>query len=69
MIQTIDPIKLKAAAEHLEWVLQQYPDSDEVQGVLHALQPLIQAAMTESVSSQERQLRGRVGEIQRNRLG
>ena len=31
MTQTIDPIKLKAAAEHLEWVLKQYPYSGDVQ--------------------------------------
>jgi hypothetical protein len=32
MTQQIDPVKLKAAAEHLEWVCQQYPDNDDVQG-------------------------------------
>jgi len=41
MTQTIDPAKLKAAAEHLEWVLGRYPDSEEVQGLLRALSPLI----------------------------
>lgn len=66
MIQIIDPIKVKDTAAHLVWVQQHYPDSDEVQGLLHALQPLLQAAMTESVSSQEQQLRRRVGEMQRN---
>jgi hypothetical protein len=44
MTQTIDPIKLKAAAEHLEWVLQQYPDSEDVQGLLEGLLPLIREA-------------------------
>lgn len=44
MTQTIDPVKLKAAAEHLEWVLQQYPDSDDVQGLLQPLAPLIEDA-------------------------
>lgn len=41
MAQTIDPLKLKAAAEHLEWVLEQYPDSDDVQSLLRSLTPLI----------------------------
>ena len=44
MTQSIDPIRLKAAAEHLEWVLRQYPDSKDVQSLLHALTPLIEAA-------------------------
>ena len=44
MTQTIDPIKLKAAAEHLEWVLKQYPDSEDVQGLLHSLAPLLESA-------------------------
>ena len=44
MTQTIDPIKLKAAAEHLEWVLKQYPDSDDVQSLLRSLTPLIEDA-------------------------
>lgn len=44
MTQTIDPVKLKAAAEHLEWVLQQYPDSDDVQSLLRSLTPLIEDA-------------------------
>lgn len=44
MAQTIDPMRLKAAAEHLEWVLQQYPDNDDVQGMLSALRPLIEDA-------------------------
>lgn len=44
MTQTIDTVKLKAAAEHLEWVLRQYPDSAEMQALLHALGPLIDDA-------------------------
>jgi hypothetical protein len=44
MAQAIDPIALKAAAEHLEWVLRQYPSSDDVQSLLNSLTPLIEAA-------------------------
>lgn len=44
MTQTIDPIKLKAAAEHLEQVLKQYPDNKDVQEMLRGLQPLIEDA-------------------------
>jgi len=44
MAQTINPVKLKAAAEHLEWVLQQYPGSEEVQSLLRSLAPLIEDA-------------------------
>lgn len=44
MTQKIDPIKLKTAAEHLEWVLRQYPDDAEAQRMLHGLMPLIDAA-------------------------
>ena len=51
MTQAIDPIKLKAAAEHLEWVLQQYPDSEDVQGLLHALTPLIEDAKAGKVAT------------------
>lgn len=49
MTQTIDPVKLKAAAEHLEWVLRQYPDSDDVQGLLQSLAPLIEDAKAGTV--------------------
>lgn len=49
MTQTIDPAKLKAAAEHLEWVLKQYPDSDDVQSLLRSLTPLIENAKAERV--------------------
>ncbi|SOD55335.1 hypothetical protein [Pseudoxanthomonas wuyuanensis] len=44
MNQVIDPIKLKAAAEHLECVLRQYPDSEDIQGLLNSLLPLIEDA-------------------------
>jgi hypothetical protein len=44
MPQQIDPIKLKAAAEHLEWVCQQYPDNDDVQGLYRGLQTMIEEA-------------------------
>ena len=44
MAQTIDPICLKAAAEQLEWVLKQYPDSEDVQSLLRALTPLLDDA-------------------------
>ncbi|MEO6926786.1 MAG: hypothetical protein ABI129_08950 [Rhodanobacter sp.] len=55
MTQPIDPIKLKAAAEHLEWVLRQYPDNEDVRGLLQVLLPLIEEAkdgkVLESVKS------------------
>jgi len=44
MTQSIDPVKLKKSADHLEWVLRQYPDSEDVQSLLRALLPLIEAA-------------------------
>lgn len=44
MTQTIDPVKLKAAAEHLELVLKQYPDSEDVQSLLQSLTPMIEDA-------------------------
>jgi hypothetical protein len=44
MTQKIDPVKLKAAAEHLEWVCQQYPDNDDVQGLYRGLQTMIEDA-------------------------
>lgn len=49
MTQTIDPAKLKAAAEHLEWVLMQYPDSQEVGGLRDALKPLIEKAKAQLI--------------------
>jgi hypothetical protein len=39
MTQAIDPIKVKAAAEHLEWILNQYPNEPAVQGMLRDLLP------------------------------
>jgi len=44
MPQKIDPIKLKAAAEHLEWVCQQYPDEKRVQDLLQDLHSMIEDA-------------------------
>lgn len=44
MTQTIDPIKLKASAERLEWILKQYPDSEDVQGLLQSLMRLLEDA-------------------------
>ena len=44
MTQSIDSVKLKASADHLEWVLKQYPDSEDAQSLLRALLPLIEAA-------------------------
>lgn len=46
MTQTIDPVKLKAAAEHLEWALQQYPDKQEIRGLFEALSPWIEKAIS-----------------------
>jgi hypothetical protein len=39
MTQSIDPIKVKAATEYLEWVLNQCPDEPAVQGMLRDLLP------------------------------
>ena len=44
MTQKIDPAKLKAAAERLEWVCQQYPNEESVQHVLKVMQPMIDDA-------------------------
>ena len=49
MTQTIDPDKLKAAAEYLEWVLKRYPNEPVVCGLLDALFPLIEDAKAEKV--------------------
>lgn len=55
MKHAIDSTRLKEVAEHLEWVLRQYPDEPEVQGLLHALRPLLDAAkamaITETIDS------------------
>lgn len=50
MTRTIDPIKLKAAAEHLEWVLRQYPEDEHVQALLEGLLPLIEEAKAQRIS-------------------
>jgi len=44
MTQKIDPAKLKAAAERLEWVCQQYPNEAAVQGLLESMRSLIDDA-------------------------
>lgn len=44
MTQKIDPARLKAAAEHLEWVCQQYPNEERVQGLLESMRSLIDDA-------------------------
>ena len=44
MTQQINPEKLKAAAEHLEWVCQQYPDNEDVQGLYRGLKAMIEDA-------------------------
>lgn len=44
MTQAIDPIKLRAAAQHLEWVLHQYPGVEDLQALFRALTPLIESA-------------------------
>lgn len=47
----IDPVRLKVAAERLERVLKQYPGSDDVLGLLLALESLINAAKAMDLSS------------------
>lgn len=49
MTQAIDPGKLKAAAEHLEWVLKQYPDVIDVQNLYGALRLFIEAAKAQNI--------------------
>lgn len=44
MSRAIDQVKLKAAAEHLEWVLAYYPSSEVVQSLSETLRPMIDAA-------------------------
>ena len=51
MTQTIDPVKLKAAAEHLEWTLKQYPDSEDAQSLLQALGQIIDDAKSGKILS------------------
>lgn len=50
MTKTIDKEKLKAAAEHLEWVLRQYPDEPVVRDLLESLLPLIEEAKAGRIS-------------------
>lgn len=50
MAQTINPIRLKAAAEHLEWVLAHYPDVEVVQDLRHSLSSLIDDAKAQKIS-------------------
>ena len=50
MSQQINPEKLQAAAEHLEWVCQQYPDNEDVQGLYRGLLPLIDDAKAERIT-------------------
>lgn len=50
MTQQIDPAKLRASAEHLERVLNQYPDSEDVQSLLRALRPLLDDAKAGRIS-------------------
>ncbi len=50
MTQKIDPVKLKAAAEHLEWVCQQYPNEESVQALYEGLRPLIESAKAGQIS-------------------
>jgi hypothetical protein len=51
MTPTIDPVKLKAAAKHLEWACKQYPGIVVVQDLYEALLPLIEDAKTERVQT------------------
>ena len=50
MTQKIKRAKLKAAAERLEWVCQQYPNEDRVQGLLESMRTLIEDAKAGKVS-------------------
>ena len=42
---------LKSAAEHLEWVCQQYPTDEPVQALYRALQSLIDSAKAGTISA------------------
>lgn len=44
MTQSINAEKLKAAAEHLEWVLNQYSESEDARKLLDAMSALINEA-------------------------
>ena len=48
-IRVINPFKLKAAAEYLEWGLKQYPNEAVVQELYQSLLPMIDAAKSEKV--------------------
>lgn len=50
MKKSIDIVKLKECAEHLEWSLIQYPHIAEVQGLLRSMRPLIDQAKNEKVT-------------------
>lgn len=51
MAKLIDSIKLKESAQHLESVLMQYPDSDDVMALLRALRPLLELAKDGRIST------------------
>lgn len=44
MAQAIDKAQLRAAAEHLDWVLSCYPDQEKVQNLRASFTPLIERA-------------------------
>lgn len=44
MSHAVDSDRLKAAADHLEWVLLQYPHNELLQNMLHGLERLIRNA-------------------------
>ena len=46
----VNPEKLKIAAENLEWVLNQYPDSRPAQEMLTGLKPLIDTAKAKAIT-------------------
>lgn len=50
MTQKIDPAKLRSAAERLEWVCQQYPNEERVQGLLESMRALIDDAKAGNVT-------------------
>lgn len=51
MTRRIDTEKLKRAAEHLDWVLGQYPDSVEVKNLHAGLRELINCAKAERIDA------------------
>lgn len=50
MTQSIDQVRLRAAAEHLEWTLCQHPTANHAQSLLASLRPLIDAAKAAQLS-------------------